>query len=104
MGRSLGILWAEQGHEVFFGGRTAKKGKDVADVAGQDTRWNQRWSSCVCWSAAIHSARVNPAEVLTEIKILDGKILIDCNNFDIPEGFAYAPIAQSLAENWQQKF
>jgi len=41
---------------------------------------------------------VNPAEVLTEIKILDGKILIDCNNFDIPEGFAYAPIAQSLAE------
>jgi len=39
---------------------------------------------------------VNPAEVLTEIKILDGKILIDCNNFDIPEGFAYAPIA--LAE------
>jgi len=29
MGRSLGILWAEQGHEVFFGGRTAKKGKDV---------------------------------------------------------------------------
>jgi len=33
---------------------------------------------------------------LTEIKILDGKILIDCNNFDIPEGFAYAPIAQSL--------
>jgi len=41
MGRSLGILWAEQGHEVFFGGRTAKKGKDVADVAG-DTRWNQR--------------------------------------------------------------
>jgi len=30
-------------------------------------------------------------------------VLIDCN-FDIPEGFAYAPIAQSLAENWQQKF
>jgi len=50
-----------------------------------------------CWSA-VYSARGKPAEVLTEIKILDGKILIDCNNFDIPEGFAYAPIAQSLAE------
>ncbi|MEM9510477.1 MAG: NAD(P)-binding domain-containing protein [Cyanobacteria bacterium P01_E01_bin.35] len=25
MGRSLGILWAEQEHEVFFGARTAEK-------------------------------------------------------------------------------
>ncbi len=30
--------------------------------------------------------------------MLDGKILMDCNNFDIPEGFAYPPIVQSLAE------
>ncbi len=32
MGRSLGILWAEQGHEVFFGARTAEKGKDIAEL------------------------------------------------------------------------
>ena len=25
MGRSLGILWAEQGHEVFFGGAHHRK-------------------------------------------------------------------------------
>jgi 8-hydroxy-5-deazaflavin:NADPH oxidoreductase len=24
MGRSLGILWAEQGHQVFFGSRDAQ--------------------------------------------------------------------------------
>ena len=38
MGRGLGILWAEQGHEVFFGARTAEKGKAVADSAGQGTQ------------------------------------------------------------------
>jgi predicted dinucleotide-binding enzyme len=26
MGRSLGRLWAEQGHEIFFGARAAEKG------------------------------------------------------------------------------
>lgn len=99
MGRSLGILWAEQGHEVFFGGRTAKKGKDVADVAGQDTQGGTNDEAAAFAEVLLYTVRgVNPAEVLTEIKILDGKILIDCNNFDIPEGFAYAPIAQSLAE------
>jgi 8-hydroxy-5-deazaflavin:NADPH oxidoreductase len=30
MGRSLGMLWAEQGHEIFFGARTAEKGQSVA--------------------------------------------------------------------------
>jgi len=44
----------------------------------------------------LYTVRGKSSRGLTEI--LDGKILIDCNNFDIPEGFAYAPIAQSLAE------
>jgi predicted dinucleotide-binding enzyme len=35
MGRSLGILWAEQGHEVFFGSRTADKSKAIAESAGR---------------------------------------------------------------------
>ncbi|MEY2832783.1 MAG: hypothetical protein RLZZ574_2041, partial [Cyanobacteriota bacterium] len=36
--------------------------------------------------------------VLTSIDVLDGKIIIDCNNYDIPENFAYPPIEISLAE------
>ena len=38
MGRSLGIRWAEQGHEIFFGSRTADKGKSVAEFAGHGCR------------------------------------------------------------------
>ena len=39
MGRSLGILWAEQGHEVFFGARTAEKGQEVAELCGDRLWW-----------------------------------------------------------------
>jgi 8-hydroxy-5-deazaflavin:NADPH oxidoreductase len=47
----------------------------------------------------LYSARgINPTEVLTSITILKGKILIALNNWAIPEGFAYEPIAKSLAE------
>jgi 8-hydroxy-5-deazaflavin:NADPH oxidoreductase len=47
----------------------------------------------------LYSARgVDPAEVLTSTAVLTGKILIDPNNSNIPEGFAYEPIVKSLAE------
>ena len=35
MGRSLGILWAEQGHEVFFCARTAEKRKSCSRICGK---------------------------------------------------------------------
>ncbi|MGD1909793.1 MAG: NAD(P)-binding domain-containing protein [Rivularia sp. (in: cyanobacteria)] len=38
MGRSLGILWAELGHQIYFGGRTAEKGKAFADIARNSTQ------------------------------------------------------------------
>ena len=54
MGRSLGILWAEQGHEVFFGARTAAKGQEIAAIAGHKTQGavlmtkQQRLERCCC--------------------------------------------------------
>jgi predicted dinucleotide-binding enzyme len=38
MGRSLGILWAEQQHEVFFGARNAEKGTAIAESARNNTQ------------------------------------------------------------------
>jgi len=54
---------AEQGHEVFFGGRTAKKGKDVADVAGQDTKVEPTMKQLRLLKCCTQ-CEVNPAEVL----------------------------------------
>jgi 8-hydroxy-5-deazaflavin:NADPH oxidoreductase len=99
MGRSLGMLWAEQGHEIFFGARTAKKGQSVAAFVDRGTQGGTNDEAATFGDVLLYTVRgVNPAQVLTTVEVLSGKILIDCNNFDIPEGFAYPPIVQSLAE------
>jgi 8-hydroxy-5-deazaflavin:NADPH oxidoreductase len=99
MGRSLGILWAEQGHQVFFGARTAERGQTIANAAGQGTQGGTNDEAAAFGEVLLYTARgVNPAEVLTDTAVLTGKILIDPNNSAIPEGFAYAPIVKSLAE------
>jgi 8-hydroxy-5-deazaflavin:NADPH oxidoreductase len=99
MGRSLGMLWAEQGHEIFFGARTVEKGQSVAAFVDRGTQGGTNDEAATFGDVLLYTVRgVNPAQVLTTVKVLSGKILIDCNNFDIPEGFAYPPIVQSLAE------
>jgi 8-hydroxy-5-deazaflavin:NADPH oxidoreductase len=100
MGRSLGLLWAEQGHEVFFGARTVEKGQSIAEFAQHGTKGGTNDEAAAFGDVLLYSARgVDPAQVLTSTAILTGKILIDPNNSAIPEGFAYEPIAKSLAEN-----
>lgn len=99
MGRSLGILWAEQGHEVFFGARTTEKGQAVAASAGHKTQGGSNDAAAAFGEVLLYTARgVNPAEVFSSIDVLSDKILIDCNNQEIPENFAYPAITQSLAE------
>jgi 8-hydroxy-5-deazaflavin:NADPH oxidoreductase len=99
MGRSLGILWAEQKHEVFFGARTAERGKAIAESAGNHSQGGTNDEAASFGDVLLYTIRgVNPAEVLTSIDVLNGKILIDCNNYDIPENFAFSSIELSLAE------
>lgn len=99
MGRSLGILWAEQGHEVFFGARTTEKGQDLAASAGHKIQGGSNDEAAAFGAVLLYTVRgVNPSEVLSSVSILDDKILIDCNNQEIPENFAYPTIIRSLAE------
>ena len=99
MGRSLGILWAEQGHQVFFCARTTEKGKAVAEFARCGTQGGTNDEAATFGDVLLYTVRgINPLEVLASTEILTGKILIDPNNFDIPEDFNYPPIVKSLAE------
>jgi 8-hydroxy-5-deazaflavin:NADPH oxidoreductase len=99
MGRSLGILWAEQGHQVYFGARTIEQGRAVAAAAGMATQGGTNDEAAAFGDVLLYSARgVDPAQVLTSTAVLTDKILIDPNNSHIPEGFAYEPIVKSLAE------
>jgi 8-hydroxy-5-deazaflavin:NADPH oxidoreductase len=99
MGRALGILWAEQGHEVFFGARTAEKGQEVAAIAGHKTQGGSNDEAAAFGTVLLYTVRgVNPANVFSLVSVLDDKILIDCNNQEIPENFEYPAITLSLAE------
>ena len=99
MGRSLGILWAEQGHEVFFGARTTEKGREVAAIAGHKTQGGSNDEAAAFGAVLLYTVRgMNPAEVFSSVSILDNKILIDCNNQEIPDGFNYPAVTRSLAE------
>ncbi|MGF1492831.1 MAG: NADPH-dependent F420 reductase [Microcoleaceae cyanobacterium] len=99
MGRSLGILWAEKGHEVFFGGRTTEKGKAVAELASNHTQGGTNDEAATFGEILLYTIRgIDPSEVLSSVDVLDGKIIIDCNNFEIPDNFDYKAIEYSLAE------
>ncbi|BAZ16994.1 NADP oxidoreductase coenzyme f420-dependent [Calothrix sp. NIES-4071] len=99
MGRSLGILWAEQGHQVFFGSHDIEKGKAVAEQAGLGTQGGTNDEAAAFADVMLWTARgITPSELLSDKEVLNGKIIIDCNNQDIPEGFAYPAIVESLAE------
>lgn len=99
MGRSLGMLWAEQGHRVCFGGRTAEQGKAVAQFAGHDTLGGTHDEAAAFGEVLLYTIRgVDPAQVLLSTDGLAGKVVIDCNNQEIPPGFAYPPIEQAIAE------
>lgn len=99
MGRSLGILWAEQGHEVFFGSREAAKGRAVSEAAKHATQGGTNDEAAAFAEVLLWTARgVLPSQLLSKPEALNGKIIIDCNNWDIPEEFEYSAIMESLAE------
>ncbi|MGH2415207.1 MAG: NADPH-dependent F420 reductase [Microcystaceae cyanobacterium] len=98
MARYLGILWAEQGHEVFFGSRDSEKAKSVAEFSGYKTQGGTNDQAAAFGDVIFYSVRELPSIVLSSTEVLSGKVLIDCNNQEIPEGFAFEPISESLAE------
>lgn len=99
VGRSLGILWAEQGHEVFFGGRTAEKGRAVAEFAGKETQGGTNDEAAAFGEVLLYTVRgIHPAEVLNSPAVLANKILIDPNNSEIPADFNFPSVVISLAE------
>lgn len=98
MGRSIGILWAEQGHEVFFGSRKPEKGQSIAQLAGHNAQGGTNDEAATFGDVIFYGVRETPSEVLSSTEILANKVVIDCNNSPIPEGFAFTPIEESIAE------
>lgn len=107
MGRILGCGWAVHGHEVFFGAREPQTARQAAELARKNGAVNVQAGSnreaAVFGDVVFYSVRdVNPTQVIGDISALDGKMVIDPNNWPVPEGkFDFSPVAQSLAERLQ---
>lgn len=107
MGRILGCAWAVHGHEVFFGARNAQTAVDAAELArangGVGAQAGSNREAALFGEVIFYSVRdVSPAQVIGDVSALDGKVVIDPNNWPVPEGkFDFAPVAQSLAEKLQ---
>lgn len=104
MGRSLGIVWAELGHQVLFGGRDIEQARQAAALARGKAQYGSNDDAALFGEVVVYSPRgVAPSEVLKRVDALEEKIVIDLNNSEIPPDFDYEPITQSHAEKLQQQ-
>jgi hypothetical protein len=79
MGGTLGKLWAEKGHQVFFGSRDPSKAKVLAEAIGASARGGSI-AEAAAFGQAVLLATVwaGVTEVIQAAGNLDGRILIDC--------------------------
>ena len=100
MGRTLGRLWSELGHEVLFGARDPGQAARAASAA-RGARHGGNDEAAEFGEVVLWSPRGVPAgEVVREPGRLDGKVVLDPNNGPLPEGhrFGSGPDEVSLAE------
>lgn len=100
MARSMGIVWAELGHDVFFGSREAARGATLAAFAGHGTKGGSNDEAAEFGEIVVYTVREQvPSDMLSSIDPLAGKVLIDINNRALPADFAVdALMGESLAE------
>ena len=81
MGTALGVGWTRSGHDVCFGSRDAAKAAKVAEEAGPNARAGSFDDAATFGDVLLYTLRdVPPTKLLRDAGVLDGKIVIDCNN------------------------
>ncbi|WP_394827683.1 NADPH-dependent F420 reductase [Pendulispora albinea] len=92
MGRTLGLLWAAAGHEVFFGARNLEDAQAAAARSSRSVGHGSNDEAASFGEVALWTVRdVNASEVLNRPTALDGKIVIDPNNGPLPADFTLGP-------------
>ena len=101
MGRSLGALFAELGHEVFFGARRQEQAQAAATLAKPQALFGSntdaaRFGDVVVWT--VRGAAVT--EVVSEVEVLAGKPVLDMSNLPASAS-ARNQVHGSMAEQLQ---
>ncbi|MEJ6393837.1 NAD(P)-binding domain-containing protein [Gymnodinialimonas sp. 2305UL16-5] len=103
MGRALGTRWANLSHEVIFAARKSEKAEVAAAEAGKNARAASLNNAASEADILFWSPRErNPLNVLSDLSVLEGKIIIDLANRSMDEVRSGAelpvPLAVMLAE------
>ena len=99
MGSTLGKVWAEKGHQVFFGSRDPDKARKLAETIGSFTRGGSV-TDAVAFSQVILLAVVweGVPESILAAGNLEGKILIDCTLPMVNRQLAIDPTSSGAGE------
>lgn len=104
MGRVLGLVLAEIGHQVFFGGRNIEKAEQAAKLGAANTLFGTNQQAAEFGDVIYYNPRdIHPADVLSNLGALDGKIVIESHNGSVPADFAFEPVIESRAEMLQRQ-
>src|SRR5258706_16060254 len=102
MGRTLGLLWAEKGHQVFFGSRNERDIAFIKDISGKGVQHGTVQEASKFGKVLLYSLRDTlPSSILNKNEWTN-KIIIDCNNGEIPGDFNYSPVVESYTEKYQK--
>ena len=83
MGRAVGVRFAHLGHDVLFGAREAGQAAEAAALAGHGASAGTNDDAARHGELLVWTIRdPDPAAVLTDPTLLDGKIVVNLNNRD----------------------
>ena len=102
MGRPLGLLWAERGHDVFFGNRGLDKARAAAALSAHDCAAGTLADAARFGDVLLHTARDAMPSEMADARAFDGKILIDLNNSPMTGNLEFEPVVESYAERYQE--
>jgi 8-hydroxy-5-deazaflavin:NADPH oxidoreductase len=104
MGRHIGLVWAEQGHDVLFGSRDVAKAQAAAALSPHPVEAGTNDDAARFGDVLLYTIRdADPNELVSDPAVYDGKVVIDVNNHDVPDGLDYPAFDVSIAERLQER-
>lgn len=103
MGRHLGLVWAEAGHEVFFGARDVERAQAAAALSAHAVHAGTNDEAARFGDVLLYTIRDADPFALADAGAYDGKVVIDVNNHDVPDGLDYPAFETALAQRLQAK-
>jgi predicted dinucleotide-binding enzyme len=98
MGRTLGVVWSEHGHEVFFGSRDRERAERAAMYARTGMGAGSNDEAAAFGDLIVWTVRGVPAgEVLSDVESLRGKIVVDVTNAAPRDDYRLGPQGDELS-------